>query len=310
MQLVLILIHVLLITIGAYQAVDIFYKQVFPPDEFYVQTAAQKSISDNNRVPENRNTPRLYNYAIISKRNLFDVALENPIVQNDGELPVRRDLTPPKSELQILLWGTVVTESGTGGFAVVENQKNNTQGLFEPGDTVAEGAVVKKIYRNRVILEVNGQEQMLEVDLSQIPATESTPMSSARNFQESFIESSGSLENQMNDPQLIKDQLAVRPSFVDGQPSGLFVFGIKDDSIYHGLGLRNGDIIQSVNGIPTLTGQDENMIYQSVKNAVENDNTGIIRFIFLRKGKKNSITYSHESNTFQLEKMTDALSGG
>lgn len=305
MKLVLILIQILFITIVAYQAVDICYKQIFSPEEFCVQTALQKSVSDINRISDDKKASILNNYAIISKRNLFDVALESKIPQEDAEFPDRGDVNPPKSELQLLLWGTVVTESGKGGFAVVENQKNNTQELFETGDTVAEGAVIKKIQRSSVILEVNGQEQMLEVDISQIPATGSTPMSSALNFQESYIESSGSVENQMSDPGLIEDQITVRPSFVDGQPSGLFVFGIKEDSIYHGLGLRNGDIIQSVNGIPTLTGQDEHLIYKSLDNAVKKENGDITRFVILRKGKRNVVTYSHETNTYELENMAE-----
>ncbi|RYZ44088.1 MAG: hypothetical protein EOO71_01045 [Myxococcaceae bacterium] len=39
------------------------------------------------------------------------------------------------------------------------------------------------------------------------------------------------------------------PAFKDGRPVGFKLFAIKDGSFYSRLGLRNGDVLQRINGL-------------------------------------------------------------
>lgn len=75
------------------------------------------------------------------------------------------------------------------------------------------------------------------------------------------------------------------PAFRDGQGVGLKLFNIQPDSMYAKAGLRNGDVVMSLNGMPLSPAQKALETYEKVKTAPKIDAE------VERDGKRLHLTY-------------------
>jgi len=227
-----------------------------------------------------RKVPDQKEYTAVTGSNLFNLFAQGPPPDQEAS-PTEAFKKPlQKTLLQLALRGTVAATSKNASFAVIENKNTGVQFLFQVGDRV-EGATIKKIDRSQIILRVNGQDQILEVDITESP---SSPMASKMALPTPQTEVS-----QTGLPALMK-QARIRPFFSDGKPNGLLLYGIRNDSVFQQIGLKNGDIIKAINGNQTLSAKDALTIYQSLDASLEDISN--IRFTILRRGKTQEIFYN------------------
>lgn len=232
----------------------------------------------SHKVPDQKE------YPAFTDSNLFNLFAQSPL-PDQGASPTEAFKKPlEKNQLQLALRGTVTATAENASFAVIENKKTRVQFLVHVGDQV-EGATIKKIDRSQVILRVNGQDQILEVDITQSP---SSPIASKM-----ALPTPQTQVSQTDLPALMK-QARIRPFFSDGKPDGLLLYGIRNDSVFQQIGLRNGDIIKAINGSKTLSAQDALTIYQSLGASLEDISD--IRFTILRRGKTQEIIYNAQHN--------------
>lgn len=215
-------------------------------------------------------------YAAIGRRDLF-----NSVAPTPAEAP---PTPPPKpTELRLKLWGVAVREDG-GSYCIIEDLTTRQQELYREKDTVAQVATVKKVEWQRVILERDGVEEILELeDPTSVAAA--VPRVGPRGGQRTSAAARlAGAANQMGQPggappgaagadlkveqvgdgeyvidreevdaaldnmsQLFTQVRAV-PHFQGGQSTGFRLFAIRQGSLFDKIGLRNGDIIQQVNG--------------------------------------------------------------
>ena len=131
---------------------------------FYLFTEAniaslEPSAVDNTRISVSQTQRRqpLSHYNPISERNLFKTQTDN------DNTPVAVNVeTLEQTSLNLKLWGTV-TGTDKEAFAVIEEAGNRQQNLYRIGDTV-ENATVKMILREKVVLSVNGKDEVLEIE--------------------------------------------------------------------------------------------------------------------------------------------------
>ncbi|WP_022663774.1 type II secretion system protein N [Desulfospira joergensenii] len=293
------IIHALLVMGAAYFSVDIMYKKMLP-DRFELparEADSQETGKENRNEKGGRMIRSRYN-AII-KRNLFKVDLEaekqNP-ADSDPEEISTENLEP--TELKLVLWGTV-----TGGetvFAVIEDKKKREQSLYEIGDNVQE-ATLKKIMRHAVVLRYKGKDQILEMEETQRKgisrtfkgsSSKSVPVPPA--LSRVFQEGPGS-----DELSTLMRQVKIRPHFSDGEADGLMVYGIRPNSVFRQVGLRNGDIIKEINGTTIVTAEDALNLYTEIKEA---DNAKIS---LLRRGKEKEILYHVEDGQYVISSLPE-----
>lgn len=58
------------------------------------------------------------------------------------------------------------------------------------------------------------------------------------------------IEQQMSNPEALARQARIMPNYKDGESAGLRLVGVSPNSVYSQLGIRSGDVIHSVNGVP------------------------------------------------------------
>ena len=219
-------------------------------------------------------------YKPITARDLFKTHLtgknQRKHADDTGQLKA--------AQMDVKLWGTVSGDQ-TSRFAVVE-AKSGTSGrkqlLLREGDKI-EDATIKKILRDKLVISLNGQRQvlLLEEYKSQTrrrPTGRATNRS-ARTHRRSIRRST--IENAVSNVRQVMTQARITP-----RNDGLVISAIRPGSIFRRLGLRNGDVVAAVNG-RTIQSVDDAL---SLYNRLRNDTS--VTIDLRRHGRLRTIEYT------------------
>jgi len=152
------IISLLLIITAAYLGLHNFHKKsagrpdylhrpsALTPEAFALANKTHPSISDNRTDTESY---------------LFDSAPKGGATPEEINIPALK-----KTTLQLKLWGTI-TGNGVSAYAIMEEAGNQEQKLYRAGETI-QNATIKMILRGKVVLDVEGQFEILEIKPKQV----------------------------------------------------------------------------------------------------------------------------------------------
>jgi type II secretory pathway component PulC len=138
-----------IIFVGASAAHTVYQSLSYTPPAL----SSAKKTTENTPQPR----PTLEQYAVIAQRNLFASAassLEERAAESGKG-------APSAASVPFKLKGTVVVTSGVS-FAIVEDAATKKEELFHENDVV-QGFRILKISRNKMIVDRNGYEEVVEV---------------------------------------------------------------------------------------------------------------------------------------------------
>lgn len=219
------------------------------------------SISNSVRMPE---TPVLEDFNPIIKRNLFNSEA------GDAEVVELDSCEPQESTLPLTLRGVIFGGSADSSLVLIESATTKEIDSFILGETVPGGVRISDITRERVFFLKNGCPQYLEVEKPELPQRRvadpsrrtqlsvAQPIGNANDYSEEGFERSGSNINvtrqwidravTLDFAKTLQDAKA-SPHMVGGQVKGFVLTQIRPDSVYEKMGLENGDVVRSINGI-------------------------------------------------------------
>jgi general secretion pathway protein C len=214
------------------------------------QNAASVKIQKRQPAP-------LVSYDIIKERKLLGSITTTPQGQLTGD-----DRDRPIAALGLLLKGTI---AGSDLYSRAIIEENGKQQIYKIGDSVS-GASIIGIFRNKVILAMNGQEQMLVPEEKSDkkgpkggpPSGPAIPMAN--------MAGGGDMSSAMQNMEQLLGNARVVPYYKGGEPYGFRVTNVENSSPLFGLGVRSGDVIKSVNGSPVKTSEDAMKLYQNMQN--------------------------------------------
>jgi general secretion pathway protein C len=284
------IVNVLLITAGVYFGVSAFYTigtGWLSPGE--APQASSRKVAFNQQDDH----PPLSRYRAITKRNLFNT---NP----DIEAPDRAINVDnlKKTDLNLKLWGTV-TGQDRKAYAVIEDTKTRKQELYRVGDSIQD-ATVKLILRQKVVLSVSDRDEILGMEEigaakkgGESPrvarkAAGAPPKMPVSSYPRQLTLKSDQIESALENLDQLMDQARIRPHIEDGKPSGISITGIKPNTIFRKMRLRNGDIITGVNGDPIETVDDAMKIFGDLSSSPE------VQVEIKRRGRKRVLNYKIE----------------
>jgi general secretion pathway protein C len=283
------IINVLLITAGVYFAVSAFYTigtAWLGPAEM-----PQSHLSKVAVKPQD-DQPPLSQYRAITRRNLFntsaDIAAPAQAINVD-------DLK--KTDLNLKLWGTV-TGQDRRAYAVIEDIKTRQQNLYRIGDSI-QNATVKLILRQKVVLSVSDRDEVLgmeEIGVAkkgkQSPRVARKaappPKIPVSSYPRQLTLNSDQIASALENLDQLMDQARIRPHIEEGKAAGISITGIKPNTIFRKMRLRNGDIIPGVNGAPIETVEDAMKIFGDLSSASE------VQVEIKRRGRKRVLDYKIE----------------
>jgi len=214
-----------------------------------VTTTLRTTLADLPPAPVEASTPApaatapgpLDGYAVIAERDVFNPAARSP----DRRSGLR-------------LWG--IGLDGRDARAVIEDTASHRQELYRVGDTIG-GARITAIEWDRVTLAGPGGEQVLEIapapattsaeppaDVHEADASPPSDPHIRRTAENAFVVDRRELAGATDNMSGLMTQLRAVAEVEDGRPVGFRLFQIRNDSLFARLGLRDGDVVQRVNG--------------------------------------------------------------
>jgi general secretion pathway protein C len=182
------------------------------------------------------------------------------------------------TQLGLKLLGTLTSASTDMSLASVYEAASQRTRTVAVGSAL-QGAEVLAIERTRLVLLNNGQVEILDLTSSPVaaglPPASPAPAAPTTGFGSSLRQTGPDaysiarqdVENTLANLNQIATQARVVPSFTDGKARGFKLFAMRPDSIYSRLGLRNGDILQRINGSTLDDPMRAMEAYHSMKGA-------------------------------------------
>ena len=257
-----VLLLILIGYLGFYSVKN--YRRAERESDAAIQT---QSTSISKSDPSNENPRPLSDYQRIWHRNLFDSQTGGDKLDETATL--LQDVAVAKTDIGLKLLGTVVTQDNPLSLAVIKNLKTNEQVMYREEDKVGE-VYIKKILRNKVVISVDNEFQLLTVepeDYGRPQRTSYRGLADERDFDSdspfalvppdtapkrtkriAIRVNRDDVENSLADVEGILNQVRITPYRRGGQPSGFRISRIPRGSVLRKLGLRSRDIIQEVNG--------------------------------------------------------------
>lgn len=227
----------------------------------------------------------------IVKRNIFD-STAVPVESTGGEPGVKL------SDLKVSLIATMVAVPGTFSTALIaEDSKDGSVQSYRQGQLLMGSATIVEIQQKRVKLEVNGEEEWIEISDEARPkktASAGKRNKKAKDDGESGITKEGGkiiVERRVVDEAMQNiDSLATKIRVVphkdgDGQVDGYRLSAIRRGSLFDKLGIKNGDVVHGVNGMPLTSTDGAFSAFQTLQSE-----SGFT-FDVTRRNKKQTFEY-------------------
>ncbi len=215
----------------------------------------QRDEADVSRAPDDgKSLPhaRPEDYSALAESDLFGARAEA-----ESEAPQDPEVEPAEP-LKLNLLGTVAGDSSLAR-AIIKPEGERRQSIYSVGDSVR-GAEILQISRKRVLLKREGRHYELTMDITQaieIDGEEivlaiddfSDVISAGSDFieidRDELLDRGGGMFALMRQ---VQDNLQVEPYMEDGEAAGLRLRGVENIGIAQLAGIREGDVVRSVNG--------------------------------------------------------------
>jgi len=237
-------------------------------------------------------------YKIILDRNIFNSkglsSAPSTVAPASPGAPVKVEEPP----VPVKLVGTVAGNP-LYSYAIIEDPFQRTNKIFKLNDTIAPNIKLLEIHRNRITISRNGKKEEIELGAQETAATQAripapprpglAPTSPAPEVTQpspsTFVVDRESVEAATQDMNKLLTQARLVPNFTGGAADGFRIFSIVPASLFEKAGLRNGDIIHSINGVELKDPEKAFQIYQLLK---DNDRFAID---LVRAGQNLSLNY-------------------
>jgi len=278
-----ILANVLFITAAVFFSVKAFYKIATAN----IDRVNPSRVTARHVVPRDTNTRKSMSfYKEIIERNLFKT--KTGVGRPSEKLDIE---TLKPTDLNLKLLGTV-TGDDKKAYAVIEDASVKRQNLYKIGDIIQK-ATLKMILREKVVLHVNGKDEILEIEkvgasaqgrqkISR-PSTRSADVTS-----QNVTLKRSQIETAVKDVNNLIKQVRIQPHFTNGKPDGLRLTGIRPKSLFYNMGLKSGDVIVGVDGNRIESVDDAIKFYQSLQSASK------VQLQLKRRGRTKTIDYRIE----------------
>ena len=224
----------------------------------------------------------------INQRNIFDSsqAQKAPVVE---ATPTGTEMNI--SDIEAQLMGTFVMIPKEFSLATI--QANNEIKTYSIGDSLLD-AKIELIEPEYVWIRRNGQLEVIQLFGEKKATTSSSATKPKAKSDDSGVEKSGKdkytvdqavFDELLQNPEKLYTQIRATEHKKDGEVDGYRVSGIRRKSIFYKLGIKNGDVIHSVNSLP-LTNLNEAMkAFESLQSSRD------FSFDITRRRKKRTMEY-------------------
>ena len=244
------------------------------------------------------------------ERNIFKAIREDIVPASESESPAaaaEAGIFDPKncqpSDMRANLLATFVA-TGTGdSVAVLQDTSTKDTHAIREGEKYLEEAEVVLVDWREVTLRRNGRCEILSLEEQKaVVSDKPTPVETrprptgkkpkhdfGKNVKKvsenSFEIPKGDVDEVLSNLNALATQARIVPSFSNGKSDGFKLFSIRPGSLYAKIGIKNGDVIQRINGFDMNSPEKALEIYGKLKDANN------ISVDLKRRGKSQTLSY-------------------
>ncbi|MBW7956479.1 MAG: PDZ domain-containing protein [Deltaproteobacteria bacterium] len=192
------------------------------------------------------------------------------------------------------------TYTGAKGFAVFSKEGTEGESVFKVGDSVFGSGVLMSVSPGRAVVSTGSGEAAYRVFIEEIPeslsamgkksAAEAPPdkdLAYSRQITEKdWVIERGAVENALGDMGRIMTDARLTPRVSNGAVQGFLVSEIKPRGVFDAIGLKDGDVLTSINGYRIDSPEKAVQVLSALKGETSFD-LGVIR-----QGQPRSFRYS------------------
>lgn len=215
-----------------------------------------------------------------------------PMPQPMPQLPViKPEFFAP---LDITLKGVIYAHNDKDNRVIIADNKSKNETLYKIGDHVEDADIIH-ISKNKVVfLRSNGQQETVFITPA---AAQKDPMFVQDTAWSQIVKSTGNKQfiidphnfiTRIASPAQLLDMLDLTTAFEKGKSLGLRVGKMDQRSVGHVLGLQYGDIITSIQDIPTISTKYRVEIFQSI---MKTQLGSTISLKIIRNGEEQEMYY-------------------
>lgn len=227
------IVSLLLIVACAYLLVEITW--LFFPQEEEQSLPVQKQTGSTNKTQAQQN-----NFKNLTAANIFGVS-ETATVQKQTKVPETR--------LNLTLKGVLATEPMNQASAIIAQGKSSKEDIYGIGDKIPGGVVIKEIHADYVVLERNGQAEILNLQkISGLTDIESEIKPAWQSQQSPGAALQEIRENILKNPASFADYALPVVVKEKGRQIGYRLQPQKKGDVLSRLGIQSTDVITKING--------------------------------------------------------------
>ena len=210
----------------------------------------------------------------IVRRSIFDSSKANQAVVSNTE-----NGEVVATDLNLTLLATITANPEEYSIAFIKEDNSGNAMAYGVGFEILGEATVTKIEKSRVYFKKKRSDQIEFIDLSseQTDSKKDKTTNKKPKDDDSGIEKTGAnqytidqsvLDEMLENPEKLYTQVRVTPhKDSNGEIDGYRMTGIRRNSVFYKLGIKNGDVVHTVNGKPLTSMSNAMDAYNSLGNA-------------------------------------------
>jgi type II secretion system protein C len=264
------------------------------PSEINEVIAENPKPKSNTKNSKDTNNKAIKQYVdIIVRRSIFDSSKANIAPQKtekDGDIVA--------TDLNLTLLATIIATPAEYSIALIKEDNSGSSMSYGVGFQILGEATITKIEKDKVYFKRKNSDQIEFIEISEEskkPKKNTKTKSKSKNKDDNGIEKTGAnqyvvdqkvLDEILENPEKLYTQVRVTPhKDTNGDIDGYRMTGIRRNSVFYKLGVKNGDIVHSVNGKPLNSMSSAMDAYNSLGNAKD------FSFDITRRKSKRTFEY-------------------
>ncbi|EDY86379.1 general secretion pathway protein C [gamma proteobacterium HTCC5015] len=220
--------------------------------------------------------------AQVANKHLFGRA---DVQQASGEIE-----NAPETRLDLVLRGVLAIEPQESALALISRGTAGLQEVYGIGDTLPGNAELVEVHSDRVIIQYQGRYETLTLqDAPELniaskdePQSQFLPGNASRKQAIAPSRAASLRDKFLKSPSSLMELVTIKPKQENGELVGYQVNPKGDPALFYQTGLRDGDVIVSVNSVPVNKPRKINKL----RNADQYD------VVVLRNGSKQLLSIS------------------
>jgi general secretion pathway protein C len=219
-----------------------------------------------------------------------DILKNNPFGFHAGALrPLTVSTDKAPAFFDIKLVGTI---SGNPFYSyAVFLGKDGKQEFYKKGDSVFERYLIKKIEKNKVVVEDGGV--LTDIPISETSSADRDTAPASREMSDNVMSSGEGeyiidqdyLQQAIDNPHQIMTDARLIPNMINNRQEGFILKEVKKGGIYDSMGLRNADTLLRINDYDISNPANALQAFTALKGMDR------VRLDIIRAGAKTTLTY-------------------